>query len=163
MARYSMTWQTTTAVAVADATNFTDAGYMGFLQGGNSTQQLKINEVYIGGEDTSSLACTAVLGRDSTVAATGISGNKNALLDGSATAPGTVAVYGNTSTTKPQRSSTLHLLQLSLNTFGGIVRWQARYGEEISTVGNTASLGEVSLSSVTGTGKTSGHILYEVV
>ena len=162
MARYSMTWQSTTAVAVADTANFTDAGYPGFLQGGNSTMMLRINEVSISGEDTSTIATTMVVARDSTVAATGISGNKNALLDGSATAPGTVAIYGNTSTTKPQRSATLHLLQPSLNTFGGIYRWQARYGEEIVVVGNTASLGELSVSSVTGTGKTSGHIIYEL-
>jgi hypothetical protein len=56
----------------------------------------------------------------------------------------------------------LHLLHLSLNTYGGISRWQARYGEEISVVGNTASLGEVSLSAITGTGISSGHILYEI-
>jgi hypothetical protein len=163
MARYSANWRSITAVAVADTTNMTDSGYMAFLQGGNNTMQLKINEIYLGGEDTASTPTSAVLARDSTVGATGISGVRNALLDGSATAPGTLAVTGNVSTTKPQRSATLSLLPLSLNTFGGLARWQARYGEEISTVGNTASLGEVSVSSVTGTGKTSGHILYELV
>jgi len=162
MARYALSWTSVTAVAVADATNFTDAGYPTFLQGGSSTQRLNINEVYIGGEDAASNPTTMILARDSTVAATGISGGRNAMLDGSGTAPGTVAIFGSTSTTKPQRSATLHLLHLTLNTYGGISRWQARYGEEISVVGNTASLGEVSLSSITGTGKTSGHILYEV-
>lgn len=163
MARYSLGYQTKTMTAVADAANMTDNGYATFLQGGSSTMQLRINEVYIGGESTSSTATTMVLGRDSTVAATGISGNFNAAMDGSAVAPGTLAVFGSVSTTKPQRSATLHLLQLSLNTFGGIARWQARYGEEITTVGNTASLGEVSLSSVTGAGIISGHVLYELV
>lgn len=163
MARYSLGYQTKTMVAVADATNMTDSGYATFLQGGSSTMVVKINEVYIGGEDTASTPTTMVLARDSTVAATGISGNTNAALDGSGVAPGTLAVFGCVSTTKPQRSSTLHLLQLSLNTYGGIARWQARYGEEISVVGNTASLGEVSLSSVTGTGKVSGHLIYELV
>lgn len=164
MARYSVNWRGVTAAAVADTTNYTDAGYPTFLQGGSSTQRLSIYEVYIGGEEASTSNPTSfILGRDSTVAATGISGNRMALLDGSATAPGTVAVYGNTSTTKPQRSSTLQLLNLSLNCYGGIVRWVAAPGSEISVVGNTASLGEVSLSSVSGTGKTSGHILFEVV
>jgi hypothetical protein len=163
MAKYAMTWQSTTNVAVADTANMTDAGYAGFLQGGSSTMRLVVSEFYIGGEDTASTVNTTVVGRDSTVAATGISGNKNALLDGSGIAPGTIAVFGNTSTTKPQRSSTLHLLQLSLNSFGGIVRWVAAPGSEISVVGNTASLGEISISNVTGTGKTSGHVIYEVV
>lgn len=163
MARYSLTYQSKTMIATADTSNMTDNGYASFLQGGSSTMRIAINEVYAGGEDAASNPTTLVLGRDSTVAATGISGNMNALLDASAVAPGTVAVFGSVSTTKPQRSSTAHLLQLSLNTYGGIVRWQARYGEEITVVGNTQPLGEVSLSSVTGTGKISGHIIYELV
>ena len=67
-------------------------------------------------------------------------------------------------TTKPQRSATLHLLHLSFNAYGGIVRWVARPGEEISIVGNTASLGEASLSCLNaGTpGAMSAHILYEL-
>lgn len=162
--RYSYAFTTVTMVAVADNANFTDAGYAGFLQGGSSTMQLKISEVYMGGEDTASTPSTMTLGRDSTVGATGISGGFNAALDGSGTAPGTIAVFGNTTTTKSKRSTTLgRLLGLSMNSYGGISRWQARYGEEITTVGNTASLGEVSLSSITGTPKLSGHILYELV
>jgi hypothetical protein len=163
MAKYSLGWRTVTATAVANTTNMTDSGYPTFLQGGNSTQRLVVSEVYIGGEDTASLPATLVLARDSTVAATGISGNTNALLDGSGTAPATIAIFGNVSTTKPQRSATLALLGLSLNTFGGIVRWVAAPGSEIAVVGNTQPLGELSLSSVTGAAKTSGHILYEVV
>src|SRR6266404_4519941 len=145
MAIYSMTWQTTTAVAVADTNAFTDAGYEGFLQGGSATQRLVVSEIYIGGEDTASLVNTIVVSRDSTVAATAISGNKNAVMDASNTAAATVAVFGNTSTTKPQRSSTLHLLQLSMNSFGGIVRWMALPGKEITIVTATQPLGEMSI------------------
>lgn len=163
MARYSLGYQTKTMTAVADATNYTDSGYAFFLQGGSATMQLKVNEVYIGGESTSSTPTTMVFARDSTVGVTGISGGFNALLDGSAVAPGTIAVFGSASTTKPQRSATLHLLQLSLNAWGGIARWQARVGEEITTIGASASLGEVSLSSVTGAGIVSGHCVYELV
>lgn len=163
MAHYSLTYAGITPVAVADTTNMTDAGYATFLQGGNSTMQLRINEVSVSGEAPSaSTVNRMVLAGDSTVAATGISGNRNAIRAG-ATAPGTIAVFGNTSTTKPQRSSTLHYLYPTLNTFGSIYRWQARQGEEITVVGNTASLGEVSLSSISGTGLLSGHILYELV
>lgn len=164
MARYSASWTSVTAVATADTTNMTDAGYPITLQGGSSTMLVKVNEVYIGGEDTASTPTTMILARDSQVSTGGLTVGRNAALDGSTTAPGTLINFGNTSATnKSQRSSTLHLLHLSLNTFGGISRWQARYGEEISMVGNTASLGELSLSSITGTGKTSGHILYELV
>ncbi len=164
MARYSLSFVTKTMIAVADgANNFTDNGYATFLQGGSATMQLKVNEVYIGGEDTASTPTTMVWGRDQVVGATAISGNFNTLADATSVAPGTIAVFGTVSTTKPQRSATGHLLGLSLNTFGGISRWQARYGEELGIISATQPLGESSLSSVTGTGKISGHVLYELV
>lgn len=163
MARYSLTFQTRTMTAVADSANYTDSGYATFLQGGSATMQLKVNEIYIAGEDTSSTPTTMVWSRDSTVGATAISGNMNAVVDATTVAPGTVAVFGCVSTTKPQRSSTLHLLQLTLNTYGGITRWQARPGEELGIISATQPLGESSLSSVTGAGKISGHVLYELV
>lgn len=165
MARYSLAAQGITLTAVGNTANMTDAGYPFFLQGGSSTMQLRISEVQAGGESTSSAVASMVFGRDSTVAATGISGGTNAAMDGASVAPGTIAVFGNTSTTKPQRSATLgHLLQHSFNAFGGLVRWQARQGEEITVVGNTASLGEVSYSCHTGgSGIVSAHCIYELV
>lgn len=164
MARYSATWSTITAVAVADTVAFTAGQLPGFLRCGGATQQLKINEVYIGGEDTASTPTAFILARTSTISVGALSVGNNALLDFNSTAPGTVAGWGSTAaTTFGQRSSTLYLLQPSFNTFGGISRWQARYGEEITSFGNTATGGEVCLSAKTGTGKTSGHILYEVV
>lgn len=163
MAKYSLTFQTKTMVAVADTNAFTDSGYATFLQGGSATQRLVVQEIYIAGEDTASLVDTLVWSRDSTVAATAISGNMNAVIDATAAASGTVAVFGCVSTTKPQRSSTLHLLQLSLNTFGGILRYVPSPGNEPSVYSATQPLGESSLSSVTGTGKISGHVIYEAV
>jgi hypothetical protein len=143
---------------------FTAGQLPGFLRSGGATQQLKINEVYIGGEDTASTPTQMILARTSTISVGALSVGNNALVDAVATAPGTTASWGSTAaTTFGQRSATLYLLQPSLNTYGGIARWQARYGEEISAYGNTASLGEVCLSAKTGTGKTSGHVLYEVV
>jgi hypothetical protein len=78
----------------------------------------------------------------------------------------TTAAVQNTWTTNPQRSATLHLLHLSFNAYGGIVRWVASPDQSLTVIGNTASLGEVSLSGYTGTTASapmSGHILYEVV
>jgi hypothetical protein len=165
MARYSLGFQSKVMVAVADTGDDLQR-LRSFLQGGSATMQLKVNEVYIAGESAASNPTTMAFGRDSTVGVTSITatGNFNALLDATATAPGTIAVFGSGATTNPQRSSTLgHLLQPALNAYGGIARWQARYGEEIGTIGASASLGELSLSSVTGTGQISGHILYELV
>lgn len=164
MARYSAGWTSVTATATANTTNLVDATYPGILQGGGATVLAKINEVYIGGEDTASTPTTMKLARDSTVGTGGLTVGTLAPTDVQTTAPGTLMLWGNTNATnKPQRSATLQLLNLSLNTYGGIARWQARYGEEISVYGATANIGELSLSSITGAGKTSGHILFEEV
>lgn len=164
MARYSAGFTTITAAAVADTTTFTAGQAYGFLRCGGATQMHKINEVYIGGEDTASTPTTAILARTSTISVGALSVGTLALQDALSTAPGTAPSWGSTAaTTFPQRSSTLYLLNLSLNTYGGISRWQARYGEELTSYGSTASLGEVCLSSKTGAGKASGHILFEAV
>jgi hypothetical protein len=57
------------------------------------------------------------------------------------------------------------LLQHSYNAFGGLVRWQARQGEEITVFGTAASNSEVSYSAVTGTTAAAirCHCIYEVV
>jgi len=164
MARYSASWSSITAAVVADTTAFTAGQLPGFLRSGASTQQVRINEVYIGGEDSTSTPTTMILARTSTISVGALSVGQNNLLDSVSTAPGTTASFGSTAaTTFGQRSATGYLLNLSLNTFGGIARWQARYGEEITQYGNTAPLGETCLSSKTGAGKTSGHIIYELV
>lgn len=167
MARYSYSVQSVTQTATADTTNLVDSTYLAYLQGGSSTMRCNISEIYLGGEASASSSPTIeVLGRSSTVGTGTATGGFSAALDGSATAPGTLARTGNANATaKPQRSVTLgHLLTLSFNAYGGIVRWVARPGEEISVVGNTASLGEVTLSAFTGgtVGAMSGHVLYEV-
>lgn len=165
MARYSAGWSQITAAAVADTVAFTAGQLPGFLRSGAATQQLKINEVYVGGlEASASNATEMILARTSTISVGALSVGTSAALDFNATAPGTLAAWGSTAaTTFGQRSSTLYLLNLAMNGYGGIARWQARVGEEISAFGNTATGGEVCLSSKLGTGKTSGHVLFEVV
>lgn len=164
--RYSLSTTSVTPTATADATNLANTTYLGLLQGGNATQRLNIAEIYLGGEAAAaSSPSIMVLARDSTVAATVVAGStRSAALDASSTAPATLPISGNSATTLPQRSATLHLLHLSFNAYGGIVRWVARPGEEPSVVGNTASLGEASLSAFTGgtLGQMSSHLLYEV-
>ena len=164
MARYSLTYTSVSMSPVGDGANLTNGSYAALLQGGTGTMRLNVGEIYLGGESTASAVCIAVWARDSIVGATVTAGTtRNAVTDASNTAPGTTAVTGNNATTNPNRSATLHLLHPSFNAFGGIARWQARPGEDISIVGNTASLGECSLSLYSGgSGIVSGHILYEV-
>ena len=164
MARYSATWSAVTSAALADTSAAVNAAYPGSLRSAGATLQFKINEVYIGGEDTASTPTQMILARSSTLSVGALSVGNTATMDFNVTPPGTLPTWGNTAATSgAQRSSTLYLLQLSLNTFGGIARWQARYGEEITCFGNTASGAEVLLSSKVGAGKSSGHMIYEVV
>jgi hypothetical protein len=148
MARWSSQEPTWTTAALADTTNLTDTAYHA-LQGGSSTQRINILEVYIGGQASASAPNIMLLARDSTVGAT-LSVGRQAALDPATAALAAPMTTFNTATTKPQRSATLSLLNLSFNAFGGIVRWVAAPGEEIGMLGNTASLGEVSLSAFTG-------------
>ncbi len=166
MAKRSFALATWTPVAVADNSVFTDNGYQG-LMGGSTTQRLVVSEIEMGGQATSSTPCIMLFGRDSTVQATPTAlttGQYDQALDPSTAALAAPPVAFTASTTKPKRSITLGaLLNLSFNAFGGIVRWVAAPGGEIGVLGNTASLGEVSLSHYTGgtPGLMGSHIIYE--
>lgn len=158
---------TVTCTAVADATNMTDAAYPFVVQGASSTQRTNILEIYLGGQATASAPSYLLLARDSTIGATAgtFTSGTDASLDAATAALAAPVLVNNAWTTKPQRSATLHLLNLSFNAFGGIVRWVAAPGEEISIIGNTASLGEVSLSPFTGSTSAllGAHVIYETL
>ncbi len=164
MARWSASRAYWTPVAVADTAAMTAAGFHA-IQGGNATQRINVLEVYMGGLAATSAPAQMIVARDSTVMS-GATSNaaRNAPLD-----PGTAALGAPTlsqdvgSSVLPQRSSTLYLLTLSFNAFGGIVRWVAAPGEELGMLGAAATGGEISLSHGTsGTpGLMSDHIIYE--
>jgi hypothetical protein len=163
MARYSATWSAVTAAAVADTTTFVAGQAPGFLRSGSASVLCKINEVYLGGTDSASNPTDFILARTSTISVGALTVGNLANTDVNSSAPGTLPSWGSTAaTTFPQRSSTLYLLEPAFNTFGGISRWQGRIGEELTVQGTTATSGEVCLSAKTGTGKTSGHIYFEV-
>ncbi len=165
MAKRSLFCATVTTAATADATNLANTSYLGLIQGGSTTQKINILEVMMGGQSAStSQPQIIVLGRDSTVGATVVAGGTNDASMDSATAALTAPpVTGNSATTLPQRSATLKLLNFSFNAYGGMARWLAKDGEEVSIVGNAVNLGEVSVSAFTGTtpGAIGGHIIYE--
>jgi hypothetical protein len=165
MAKWSFASEGFTPVAVADTSNFTDNGYMG-LMGGSTTQRIDIYEVEIAGMAAASAPSPMVLSRDSTVQGTPTAlttAQSNAGLDPATAALAAAQVAFTASTTKPQRAATLAKLALGLNAFGGIIRWNASPGSEFKILGNTASLGEASLSCYTGgtPGLVLAHILYE--
>lgn len=160
MARWSSVVPTWTPTAVADTTNMTDNGHH-TLQGGSSTQRGELREIELGGQAGASSPTFMVFGRNSTVGAT-LTAARLAALDPSTAALAAPPAPYVASTTKPQRSATLGmLLGLSLNVFGGIIRWVNGPDEIISYLGNTASLGELSLNAFTG--GTAGALMSTIV
>lgn len=165
MAKWSFSNSSWTPTAVADTATMTANGAC-FLQGGSSTQRLDVFEVMLTGVAGSSTPALMEVSRDSTVGVTAITlgtNGKNAALDPATAALAAAQVAGWSATTMPQRSSTLNLLTLGFNAFGGIVRWQCPPFGELKILGNTQPLGEISLSAFTGgtPGLMQDHILYE--
>ena len=161
----------TPGAGTADGASLTASTYLA-LQGGTSTQMSFIDEVYMGGQAAASSPMIMLLGRDSTVVATPTalaSPNTNGLLHpsgGVLTAPAVGAITG---ATQAIRSNSVSLAKkaFTFNAFGGIVRANyANTQDRMGILGNTASLGEVSLSSFTGSTAAvaiSAHVLYETL
>lgn len=173
MARRIVSVTTQTPTATADTTNLVDATYPFILQGGSATQVNYVWEIAINGQAPSSSSPTLmVLARDSQVATgsnTNGTGQKDAPIDPATAALAAPALTGNSNATnKPQRSSTLGLMNCSLNAYGGNFFWRANRVEEcVKLAGNAAPAtglaGEVSLSAFTGgtPGLIGAHMIYE--
>jgi hypothetical protein len=148
-----------------DTTNLTDNQYPFLIRGGSATQFIKISEIYMGGLMSASALAYMLLSRDSTVSGTAASSTTSDVsLEALTAALAAPAVTTNGSATKPQRDSAAHLLNLSFNAFGGVVRWVAYPGEEIAQYGTAVSVGETSLSAFTNTTANTvigAHMIYE--
>ncbi len=169
MAKRSLQVPTFTPTAVGDTTAITNNTFIA-LGAVTATSGGLVSEVYIGGQASASSINIMMFARDSTLGATPTAlaapasdGPLNSL-----TIPPTVAstMLGfNFAGTAPQRaaSTTAARLNLSLNAFGGIVRWVAYPGEEWGIVGTATSFSESSLSAFTGgsVGLIGAHIIYE--
>lgn len=161
----------TPGAGTADNASLTASTYMA-LQGGTTTQVNFIDEVYMGGQAASTAPLIMLLARDSTVQATPTAlstPNSNGPLNASAGVLTAPAVGAITASTQSIRSNSVSLgkKNFTFNAFGGIVRANyANTSDRFGILGNTASLGEVSLSSFTGStaGAAIGaHILYETM
>lgn len=172
MSQFSFTVGTITPGAgTADNASLTASTYMA-LQGGTTTQMNFVDEIYMGGQAASTAPLIMLAGRSSTVQATPTAlstPNSNGLLSpsgGVLTAPAVGAITASTQSIR-SNSVTLAKKNFTFNAFGGIVRANyANTGDRFGIIGNTASLGEVTLSSFTGStaGSAIGaHILYETM
>ena len=157
-----------TPTATADTTNLANASYMA-LQGGSSTQLINLLEVLINGQATTSAPTFLQVARDSTVGATPTAlaaPNGDGPMHPSSAALAAPPVAFVAAGTAPQRSAAIAQgrLELGLNAFGGIMKWNPYTPDmAFSILGNTASLGELSLSAFTGgtVGAVSAHMIYE--
>lgn len=171
MARRIVSITTLTPTAYADTTSMTSATYPFIAQGASATQQSKIHEISISGQAASTSSPTfMILSRNSSISSSGGASNgtgqTDAAMDTATVALASAVVTGNTNATGPARSSTLHLMNCSVNAFGGVYFWRAnKWDECLDIVGATASLGEVSLSAFTGgtPGAIGAHMIYETL
>lgn len=171
MAKWSASLPNWIPKAAADSAGLVTSSIPAYHAMGNitGTNKVAVVEVYMGGQATSSAPLYMLLARDSlqggsTAVSTAV-GHTNAPLD-----PATntlVSCVAFTSTlTSSQRSAAHHVLSLSYNGFGGIVRWVAPPGSEIIVFGSSQPFAEISLSAFTGTldstdYKMGSHIIYE--
>lgn len=156
-----------TPTATADTTALTNATYQA-IKGGSSTQLINISELLISGLAGTSGAMIMQLARVTTVETTPTalaSPNSDGPKHPSTAALAAPPVSFVAAAAGPQRSAatTDAKLDLNINAFGGIIRWQVPRGEEFSLIGNTQPLGEVVLSQFTGgtSNAISSHIVYE--
>ncbi len=170
MAKRSFSAATWTPTATADGSNLANSTFMSIGASGASAG-LNVLEIYIGGQATASSVNIMQFARDSILIATPATlaaPNSDGPLDSRTAALAAVpitAVAIQAGGTLPNRSAatTAARLSLSLNAFGGIIRWMAAPGEEWGITGVTVNISESSLSAFTGgsVGLIGSHIVYE--
>jgi|SRR5215475_6244039 len=158
-----------TPTAQADTTALTNATYMA-LKAGVSTL-LQVQEVMVTGLASVTSPTIMQLARASTLETTPTAlaaPNSDGFMNPLSSALSTTSTAFVAAATGPQRSATTTdaKLELNVNAWGGISRWQSAPGEEwwihgASTV--AAPAGESILSAFTGgtVGAVSAHIVYE--
>lgn len=167
MAKRSFAAANWTPTATADTTALANATYQA-LKGGSATQKIDILEVMVSGLAGASSPTILQLARVSTVETTPTalaSPNQDGPADASTAALAAPPVSFVAAAAGPQRSAvtTDAKLNMAINAFGGILRWNAAPTQQWNQIGNTASLGESVLSAFTGgtVGAISSHLLYE--
>lgn len=166
MAKRTFEFQSYTPTVNGAGTTATSSTYQA-IRNGAATMATTIYEVYIGGQASASAINGMCLTRNATAATTPTALTTTTATDGfmasNAGLPASSVVSFVAASTGGIRTTTTTeaRLNLSLNAFGGIVRWVAAPGEEWSLLG-TASMAETTLIAQTGSpGLQGSHIVYE--
>jgi hypothetical protein len=151
-------------------TALTNATYMAIV-GGSATQQTDILEVLVSGMATASTVAAMQVTRASTVATTPttplVSPNSDGPNNPATALLAAPPVSFIAAATGPQASAVVTdaKLNLALNLFGGIIRWNAAPTQQYTMLGSAADFGTTILFNSTTSGGSSGlanaHILYE--
>jgi hypothetical protein len=167
MAKRSFQAANWTPTAQADASALTSGTYMA-LKGGSSTQLIDVLEIMVSGLAGSTAPGIMQLARVSTLETTPTAlaaPNSDGPQHPSTAALAAPPVSFTAAATGPQRSANTidARLNLGLNTYGGISKWNSAFTAPWTILGNTADLGESVLSCFTGStpGAVSAHIIYE--
>jgi hypothetical protein len=167
MAKRIFSVPTFTPAALADVINLTNGAYLAIGASG-ATAGLLVSEIYQGGLNTSSAVNLNMFARDHIIGATPTAlaaPNSDGPMSTMTAALAATPITYVGATTIPQRSTLTSAarLNLSFNSFGGIVRWVAYPGEEWGIIGVSVDVSESTLSGYTGSGAglQGAHIVYE--
>jgi hypothetical protein len=157
-----------TPTATSDSTTALANGTYQAIRGATGTQKIDLLEVLISGLAGSSsptilqLARSGLLGSTTTALAAPNTDGPEDPATAALTSPPLTYVAA---TSGAQRSSSISdtRLNLAINAFGGIIRWNAAPTQQWVVTGNTTPGGESLLSAYSGgtAGAISSHILYE--
>lgn len=156
-----------TPTAQGDTSALSNGTYMA-LKGASGTQLLDVQEIMVSGFAGSTAPAILQMARVSTIETTPTAlaaPNSDGPMHPATAVLAAAPVSFTAAATGPQRSAvtTDGRLNLGLNTYGGIAKWNSAFSAPWSVLGNTADLGECVLSAFTGTtpGAISAHIIYE--
>ena len=156
-----------TPTATADNSAMTNATYMA-IEAANSTQQLNVLEIYMGGQAATSavnimqFARSLAFGITPTALSAPNGDGPMSTSTAALAAPPVTYIAAGTGPTRTNTAATARL-NLTFNAAGGIVRWKPAPGEEWVIIGTTVSVSGSTLSAYTGgnVGAMGAHIIYE--
>lgn len=157
-----------TPTATSDSTTQLANGTYQAIRGGSATQRIDILEVLISGFAGSSSPTIMQLARSGLLASTTsalVAPNSDGPMDSATAALAAPALTYIGAVGGPARSSSTAdaRLNLGINAFGGILRWNAAPTQQWTMTGASSPGGETVLSAYTGgtVGAISSHIIYE--
>lgn len=153
-----------TPTATADGAQLTASGYHA-LRTASAGDNIRILEILVVGEASATAINANALRRHTTHSSTPtnrVPAPANPLSVNAATFQGFITA--STNPTVAALATIQHVLTLSINAFGGILRWSSyQTGAEIWCATATANNDEVSIATVTGTSVQSTHYVVEEI